>query len=137
MFGGGTQNYRGQSTEASSIQHGLLTSTQPAIGKDFSQQQRTEANESTFFYNSDEDREVEEILQQSNRLMERRNDNSFSLQNSGDEERLLDLQRQKLELLSLQHPNQESTLQANDSHLIDQSAVNIGEMSRINPQTSS
>jgi len=40
----------------------------------------TTANESTFFYNSDEeDREVEEILQQSNRLMQRRNEHAMGL----------------------------------------------------------
>lgn len=56
MFGG--------STQASTLQqHGLLTSTQPAIGKDGSRRMDSAANESTFFYNSDDDdREVEEIL---------------------------------------------------------------------------
>ena len=45
-----------------------------------------------------------------------------------------ELQRQKLELLSLQHPNQESTYQMmdDDSHMLnDQSGVNIGEASRL------
>ena len=63
MFGGGSQHFRGQSTEASSMQLGILTNTQPAIGKEQSHLNRHgDANESTFFYNSDEDREVEEIL---------------------------------------------------------------------------
>lgn len=45
-----------------------------------------------------------------------------------------ELQRQKLELLSLQQPNQENTydmMDGDDSHLNDQSAVVIGEVSRV------
>ena len=120
MFGGGAHHFRGDSTQASSVvnmqtqQHGLLTSTQPAITKDgvLSFNKEGVANESSFFYNSDEDdREVEEILQQSNRLMERRNDRALSQQEQQEEEeRRKELQRQKLELLSLQHANGESTI---------------------------
>ena len=146
------QHYRGDSTQASSVQlqQNLLTTTQPPIGKDT--QLRGDANESNFFYNSDEDREVEEILQQSNRLMERCDKSSIdaslnnqlqqhnNVSNNYDEdERMRDLQRQKLELLSLQYPNQESTyhIMDDESNFIDQSAVNIGDLSRLKAQNSS
>ena len=43
--------------------HNLLTTTQPPIGKNASPMMaRDDANESSFFYNSDEEQEVEEIL---------------------------------------------------------------------------
>ena len=83
MFGGGAHHFRGESTQASSNmqtqQHpqGLLTSTQPPISKGFGRE--AGANDSQFFYNSDEDdQQIEEILQQSNRIMERRNEQALS-----------------------------------------------------------
>ena len=70
MFGGGQHSslhFRGDSTQASSQHnqahhHNLLTSTQPAIAKENINDNRPDVNESNFFYNSDEDREVDEIL---------------------------------------------------------------------------
>ena len=78
---------------------------------------------------SDEDREVEEILQQSNRLMERRQTNQ-SMQmvppeETDTDERMKELQRQKLELLSIQQPSM--------SRIEDESAVLIGDQSRWRP----
>ena len=56
-------------------------------------------NESSFLYNSDDESQVHEILQQSNRLMERRDNGdkpdfgTMTLGQMNEEERMKELQR--------------------------------------------
>ena len=70
MFGGGgsephsLNHFRGDSTQASSLHYNVAATTQPTTisGKENKILNREDVNESNFFYNSDEDREVDEIL---------------------------------------------------------------------------